>query len=544
MRVSTAGQEQEQTIEGQEMELLKRVKEDEVLLSPDHIYKDDGWSGEILIRPEMDRMRQDAAAGKFDCLYVYDRGRIARLFVPQELVLEELKKNGIEIIKLHDVDDSTMEGAMMGKVLGIFHEYERLKIMERMRLGKMRKVEQNGKLLGYNPKFGYTYHPRVKGKGGHDGYLTVNEKHAEIVNIIFDLYGNQRLSKYAIRAELFKRGIMPAKAKSKQWSTGVIDRMLRDETYIGKHFYNKTESRETVNHREYKKYRKILKGSRTTRPKEDWLEIEVPAIVDPALFHRVQVHLERNKRLNSRNNKKNNYLLSGIIECPCGFARTGDPANGHAYYRCTDRLNHATGLRQCYERGINTTVVDALVWRNVKQMLTNPELISEYARKWQENASPIEDHSKLLGKQIRSLDDQVERLLTLYTTADINEQTYRTRKDEISDRRDKLVHEINHLENLLATQPKLPLEKLVSGVVKLLQEPDFLAKREIIKTVITKIVATQAEINVWGFIPLVPESEVGLNANNSYAKIPNQHVTDVNLEGVGLNVNNRNRRPA
>ena len=351
MRVSTAGQEQEQTIEGQEMELLKRIEQDGVLLSPDHIYKDDGWSGEILIRPEMDRMRQDAVDKKFDVLYVYDRGRISRLFVPQELVLQELKKNGVKVVKLHDVDDSTMEGRMMGQVLGIFHEYERLKIMERMRLGKLRKVEQNGKPLGYNPKYGYTYHPRVKGKGGHDGYLTVNEKHAKIVSLIFDLYGNQGLSKYAIRAELFKRNIMPAKAKSKQWSTGVIDRMLRDETYIGKHFYNKTESRETINPREYKKYRKVLKGSRVTRPKEDWMEVEVPPIIDPTLFHRVQVQLERNKRLNSRNNKKNNYLLSGIIQCSCGFARTGDPANGHTYYRCTDHLNHATGLRQCYERG-------------------------------------------------------------------------------------------------------------------------------------------------------------------------------------------------
>ena len=336
---------------------------------------------------------------------------------------------------------------------------------------------------------------------------------------------------------------MPAKAKSKQWSTGVIDRMLRDETYIGLHHYNKTESSVTVNPRKYEKYRRTLKGSRTVRPKDDWMEVKVPRIVSTALFNRVQVQLERNKRLSSRNNKKNDYLLSGIIECPCGFARTGDPANGHTYYRCTDRLNHATGLRQCFEKGINSAVVDDLVWRNIKEMLTNPELVTEYARKWQENASPIEDQIKLLKKQITSLDEQVERLLTIFTTGDITEKIYRTRKNEISDRRDKFIHEINNLENLLATQPKLPLEKLVSGVVKLLQEPDFLAKWEIIKTVITKIVATKAEINVWGFIPLVPESEIGLYVNNSYAKVPNQHVASSHQESVGLNVIYRHRRP-
>ena len=84
----------------------------------------------------------------------------------------------------------------------------------------------------------------------------------------------------------------------------------------------------------------------------------------------------------------------------------------------------------------------------------------------------------------------------------------------------------NNLENLLVTQPKLPLEKLVSGVVKLLQEPDFSTKREIIKTVITKIVATPAEINVWGFVPLVPESEVGLNVKHRYRRSPKRRQID------------------
>lgn len=514
MRVSTLGQEKEQTIKNQEMELLKRIEQDGALLSPDHIYNDNGWSGAIIVRPDMDRMRQDAAEGQFDVLYIYDRGRLARLLVPQEIIMEEIRKHGIEIISLHDINDDSMEGLMMGKVMGAFHEYERLKISERMRLGKVRKVSQDGKLLGYNPKYGYDYHPRVKGKNSKDGYFTINQKQAEVVKLIFELYGNKQMSKYGIRAELFKQNIMPAKAKSKQWSTGVIDRMLRDETYIGKHYYNKTESSETKNPRKYEKYRRTLKGSRITRPKADWMEIKVKRIVSDALFNRVQVQLARNKRLNIRNNKKNNYLLSGLIECACGFARTGDPANGHTYYRCTDRLNHATGYRQCYERGINSSVVDALVWRNVKEMLTNPNLIAEYAREWQKNASPIEDQIALLKEQINSLDEQISRLLNLYTIADISEQVYRTRKDEIGGRRDKLVYEINNLENILASQPKLPLEKVVSGVVKLLQEPDYLAKREIIKTVITKIVATQAEINVWGFIPLVPESEVGLNVKH------------------------------
>jgi len=544
MRVSTDGQKEEETYKSQWAELKERVELDKALLSPEHKYLDDGWSGSLLERPALDRMRIAAREKQFDIIYVYDKSRLARRFVYQEIVMEELEKLGIQVISLHDTNGTTMEDKLMSGMMGLINEFDRTRITERMRLGKMTKVRDRKKLLGYTPKYGYDYHLRIKGSNPQDGYLSVNEEQAKIVRLIFKLYGEQQLSKYGVRAALYERGIMPVKRKSKQWSTGVIDRMLRDKTYIGEHSYNKTESCEPKNPRTHEKYKKHLKGSRKARPQEQWHKVQVEPIVERQLFDKVQVQLERNKRLNPRNNKKNNYLLSGLVQCPCGFARTGDPSNGHTYYRCTDRLNHSTGLRQCFNGGINTTVLDALVWNNIKQMLVNPNLIADYAKKWQDNASPIEDQVNMLKKQINGLNEQVERLLSLYTTADISEETYRTRKDDIATRRDKLVHEINDLENLLAIQPKLPLEKLVCGVLELLEEPDFNEKREIIKTVITKVVATQKEINVWGFIPLIPKTEVGLNVKYSYAELPNQYVATANQESVGLNVKHRYRRPS
>ena len=56
MRVSTTEQEKEETIKNQEGELLRRVEADGNTLSPDCIYKDDGWSGTILERPALDKM--------------------------------------------------------------------------------------------------------------------------------------------------------------------------------------------------------------------------------------------------------------------------------------------------------------------------------------------------------------------------------------------------------------------------------------------------------------------------------------------------------
>ena len=90
-RVSTPGQEVEETIESQLAEIKQRITDDGNQLLEECQYIDDGWPGDILIRPGLDHMRDGAAEGLFDILYVYDRGRIARKYLYQELVLEELR---------------------------------------------------------------------------------------------------------------------------------------------------------------------------------------------------------------------------------------------------------------------------------------------------------------------------------------------------------------------------------------------------------------------------------------------------------------------
>lgn len=280
MRVSTARQEEEQTIENQLMELKVRVKADGHELRDNLIYKDEGWSGAILQRPDLDRLRADARDGKFDVLYSYDRGRVSRKFVHQEIILDELRSCGIEYISLHDINGTSPEEMLMGNVMGLFHEYEKLKITERMRIGKIRKVRENKKLLGYNPKYGYDYHARHH-TNGHttDGYFSINNQQASVVRQIFTGIANGQ-SKYSIRQMLFDKGPAPPKGRQPMWPASTIDRLLRDTTYCGKHYYNKTEAIPSKRLKQPElKYRKLVNGSRKIRPKEDWMLVEVPAIV-------------------------------------------------------------------------------------------------------------------------------------------------------------------------------------------------------------------------------------------------------------------------
>jgi len=519
MRVSTARQEEEQTINNQKMELLARVQADGATLLPEFIYQDEGWTGTIIERPDLDRLRTDAYDGKFDVLYAYDRGRLSRIFYHQEIILSELRKNGVEFISLHDINGTTPEEQMMGSMMGIFHDYERTKITERMRLGKMRKVKENKKLLGYNPKFGYNYIPRIKsGANARDGEFVINKQQAEIVVQIFEWIA-AGMSKQAVKRELFDRGILPPKSVREQWSGGTLDRMLRDTTYIGKHFYNKSESVETKNPRNpEQKYRKVSKGSRKSRPKEDWLQVEVPAIVTQELFDKVQNQLEINKRLNKRNHK-NQYLLSGLVRCVCGKARTGDPgAKGSLYYRCNDRLSVYPLTRTCHESSLNVPVLDMTVWQNIKELLTDPELVRQQAERWQKDVSPLESDLKQLEVRMKGLDDEELRAAKAYTQQYMSERVYKDTVADINEKRSKLLSEASGIRDTLANKRPLPLEKVVDGVIELVGNLDFTDKKAVVHKLVTKIVATKKEITIWGQIPILATGHVGYELNDRYRR--------------------------
>jgi site-specific DNA recombinase len=520
MRVSTANQEDEQTIKSQQMELEERIKKDGVLLIPERVYKDDGWTGSILERPDLDRMRVDARNGLFDVLYAYDRGRVSRKFVHQEIILDELRECGIEFISLHDINGQTTEEVLMGSVMGVFHEYERIKITERMRLGKVRKVRENKKLLGYQPKYGYDYHHRIKtGPDARDGYFTVNKLRAEVIRQIFEWIASGQ-SKHEVRRNLYENGIMPPKGKSRLWSSGTLDRLLTDTTYYGDHYYNKSESVPTKNPQNPKqKYRKVAKGSRKPRPKEEWMLIAVPKIIEKELFDKVQAQLRLHKKINPRNNKRNSYLVSGLIECVCGNSRTGEPASkGNFYYRCTDRLNRFPGPRTCFEHGINAPVLDAVVWQKLRGLITNPQTIRKQAERWLKSANPMENQANAIKDKLNSLDGEERRYTKAYGEGLMSERLYKEQAREVAEKRRHFNSELEKLEETLVGTPKMSVDQLVDATSKLLRNLDLTDKKVIVRRFITKIQATQKEMIIWGQLPILATEQVGLYAEHRYSR--------------------------
>lgn len=376
-RVSTDGQREEATIDSQIEEIQRRIVADGNQLLAECCYSDDGYTGELLNRPSLDRLRDDAKAGRFEIVYVYDRGRLSRRYAYQEIIIEELTDQGIQFVTLHGTHAETAEERVFQAMEGVFHEYERVKISERFRRGRLYKV-RNGKLLGYLPKYGYSYVPKTK---TNEAAWLVDEKQAEVVRMICEWVAYEGLSARQVSLRLHNEGILPPKGRAATWTKGTIIRILRDETYIGTHYYNKTKGVVPRSSEAQHRYRKTKNSARRPRPRDEWMPVEVPPLISRDLFDRVQARLSENGRLSPRNTKRE-YLLRGLLYCTCGSKRCGEGCRGSYYYRCAARFPAFPFPRECQEGGVNVRLLDTLVWNQLVAFLGDPQQIGTVAEQW------------------------------------------------------------------------------------------------------------------------------------------------------------------
>src|SRR5262249_43769146 len=255
----------------------------------------------------------------------YDPDRLARRYSFQELVMDELRELTIEPLFVTIPPSRNHEDRLLYGGRGVFAEYERTKIAERFRLGKVRKAKE-GHIIAAEAPYGYTLIKRRGNPGDADFCQThyeVNELEARVVRMLFSWIADEKLSIRKVVKRLQDLGIPPRKSKRGVWDTRTLITLVRNKTYIGEGHYGASYA--VVPERPIKNetYKRIRKTSRKMRPEEEWIKIPTPALIDSELFDRTQLQLKENIKL-SRRNRKNEYLLSGKIRCACGSPRCGE----------------------------------------------------------------------------------------------------------------------------------------------------------------------------------------------------------------------------
>jgi site-specific DNA recombinase len=441
-RVSTLQQEQEATIESQVAALEAYAQA--LQLEPAHYFLDQAVSGGQLDRPALNRLRDLAAEGLFAVVLCLSPDRLARQFAHQWVLLDELQRAGVEVRFVNQVlpaDDP--QGQLLLGIQGLFAEYERMMITERMRRGKLYKIRQ-GQLVNPVPPYGYRYIPVSEPNGGR---WEVHPQEGQVVGEIYRWYTDEGLTLQQIVVRL-NSAVEQARPRGKQWTYSTVQAILRQPGYTGRAYYNRTRRcNETVGQprKHGRGYRK--KAARQLRPESEWLSIAVPPILSEAVWQRAQEQLQMNQKFASRNNKRHFFLLRGLLVCQvCGRTLSGSWSGGQVRYLCTNRGKGRSPDVAPHSISVSGSVIEPLVWQELIDLLRNPGLLADA---WQSQDLPTEQDDQevqRLQKRLNSLERQWVRILDAYQSELLSKEDLAERKQTLDQERQSVEDRLQGLQ--------------------------------------------------------------------------------------------------
>jgi len=519
-RVSTAKQEEEQTIDNQIHELEDFARKNGWVIAKRYV--DDGWSGDILARPQLDQLRQDASGKLWDAVLIYDPDRLARRYSYQELVTDEVREAGVEVVFITTPAPKNGEEKILHGVKGLFAEYERVKIAERFRIGKMRKVRE-GHILTSDAPYGLSYVPM---KDREHGHYVVNAEEARVLRLIYRWVDEDGTTIRGVVKRLQEMGIKPRKSKRGVWNTSTISRVLHNTTYIGDAYYGRSYGVIPEHPYKIEKYKKRKKTSRKIRPADQWIKIAVPPILDRDLFFRVQERLKSNFALAQRHTK-NHYLLGGKLWCGCGNRRTGSAARQgkHLYYGCIGKVRNFPFPSTCEDRAVNARIADDLAWRKISQLMSSPESLRRQIQRWLEKRqSKVEradvdaDFMKREIVRARNEEDRYNKAygVGLLSIDQLREYTLPVH-EKISLLEAQLAKASTNATAAAEINPpsREQIEKFAAKATTMLKHLNFEAKRAIVRSIVERCVISRDELRINGYIPL-ENSNVELCSNHRH----------------------------
>lgn len=338
-RVSSLRQEQEQTIDSQLAALELTASALGLVVSKEHRYIDDGYTGSDFSRPALDALRDASADGLIDVVFIHSPDRLARRFVHQYVVLEEFSKRSVRVHFVENRPGERPEDRLLVQMQGAFAEYEREKIMERTRRGRLHKV-RTAKIPPFSEApFGYSI---VRTPGIAGGTVVINEIEAELVREVYRWYIDGDPTVRVVSERLNAQPVKPRRAN--RWRRSAVHKMLTWPAYCGTAFFGRRESVEPIRPKSPGKYRRNLKSSCRLRPKEQWIMVPIPAIVEEATQAAVKAKLAKNKIWSPRKTKLE-YLLRGLAVCgECGKKMACDYRRGGGR-KVTPQTVHFVAIR-------------------------------------------------------------------------------------------------------------------------------------------------------------------------------------------------------
>jgi site-specific DNA recombinase len=500
-RVSTQRQAQADGLTQQLERLQAHALQQGWDVAAEHIFRDDGYSGASLTRPGLERLRDQVAMRQLDGILITAPDRLARNYVHQVLLLEEITATGCQVQFLDRPMNRDPHDQLLLQIRGAVAEYERSLIAERMRRGRLRKLQAGILLPWTKPPYGYCVdsdHPRDP-TGVHQDPVE-----AAAVAAMFVWYADQGRSLYSLAKKLHQDGVAPPRVQGR-WNVQTLRGILTNPVYTGEVYAGRIQEACGTG---------AAATPRRVRPREDWITVaSIPAIVSQEQFERVQDKLAQNRQFARRNNTAHAYLLRALVSCGvCGLSCQGRCLpSGYSYYCCRGKLSGLQSHRptKCPSRYIPVEQVDALVWQDLCRLLNEPEAIRfalERAHGGHWLPQDLQARRQALRRGRASVQQQIERLTEAYLASIVSLEEYRRRRHDLEQKAQSLAGQVEQLEAQVDRQAEiarlgLSLDEFCRRVREGLDRATWEQKRQLIEWLVVRVIVTDGEVEIRYAIP-------------------------------------------
>ena len=449
-RVSSDQQREANTIASQTSALIEFAQGHDLEVPGEWVFEDDGYTGATLERPGLERVRDLAAEGQIQVVLAYSPDRLSRKYAYQILLMEELARNGVETMFVKAPQGASAEDQLLVQFQGMISEYERAQILERSRRGKRHRAQSGEVSVMSGAPYGYRY---VRKTDVAPAAYVVLEAEARVVVRIYEMYTVEGLSIGEITRRLNAEGI-PTRKASARWERTTVWAVLRNSAYRGIACFGKTRASSRTRVMRPQRRRGVITPSMTAgheRPREEWIEIPVPALVSEDSFARAQELLQQNK-VRSRRRTIEPSIVQGLVSCQkCGYAfsrsSTQTSARKIHYYKCigSDGWRKLGGPVCDNSRMIRQDLLDQIVWAEVIKLLEDPTLIQqELDRRLAaaRSSDPTKKREQSLQRELVHVSKGIERLLGAYQEALMSIEQLRERMPGLRQREQTLRAEL------------------------------------------------------------------------------------------------------
>lgn len=461
-------------------------------------YVDEGISGgSTKKRDNFNRMIRDAKAGMFDFIITKEISRFSRSTLDSIKYTQELLDYNVGVFFQNDnINTLDTDSEFRLVIMAGVAQDEIRKLSERLKFG-FRQAIKNGHVLGNDKLYGYDK---------KDCVLTVNEEEAEIIRIIFDLYGNQRLGTRTISKRLMELGYTSREGNA--FNTLTIRHILENPKYKGWYCGNKSQSVD------YRTKRNVLLDE------SEWVtypDPSIPAIVPEELWNRANaLYKRRREEMKSHSSGisfHNRYPYSAKIYCEehgTTFHRQviQTKKGQQEVWQCKVYRSHGRGA--CSAPQIRSSDLDVILSDIFKELVRDKEKIIDSLVTVLTNIPKEVEYGKLRCQVENEMDDlerKKNRLLDLSIAGALTVEEFKERNDafnaQILECQGKLTAIRQEEENRTSKELDIPaIRQALDQALSFTGDIDTALVATILDRVVVKRESTKDDIHLDIFLKL------------------------------------------